>query len=97
LLPVVSTSARELVGKRHQKRAANARLDVLLGDVFPSCRERRAPAPGELGKERTDRNGFKTDAEVRGQLWLSSMEPRKNRDWGMPTQITFSRPSQGLG
>ena len=58
----------ELVGERHEDGAANARLDVLFGDVRRQSGEERRQCVVELGKERVDGDGFKADAEIRGQL-----------------------------
>ena len=66
----------ELVRERHQQRAANARLDVLLGDVFLHSGKERAPALRlNSAKSALMDDDFKANAEVGGQLRLSSMEP----------------------
>jgi predicted transcriptional regulator len=66
----------KFVGERHQERAANARLNVFLGDVFLHAGKSGIESLGELREERFDGDGFKANAEIGGQLLrLSSMEP----------------------
>ena len=51
---------------------------------------------GELGKERADRDGFKTDAEVRGQL-LAVVDGTRGRIGAGHADADHVLPAEGLG
>ena len=65
---MVSTSAPNLFESAIRMRAANARLDIFFGGVGRQSLEERRQRVVELGEQLADGDGFKADAEVRGQL-----------------------------
>src|SRR5205085_8572685 len=57
----------ELVAQRHQQGAADAGLDVLLGDIFLEPLERRRQRLLEAREDGRDRQRLEVDAEIPGE------------------------------
>ena len=74
-------------------RAANARLDVLFGDVGRQSAKSGASARLNSAKSSLIEMVSKRMPRFAASWRLSSMEPEEEYGLGMPMHVTFSAPS----